>query len=568
MGISTDFVAVETGPCLVKMLKEPWPVGSGAVLDLASLRHVLNLAQLEELRDSLRTSPLKLLLLTTEANTFTSLILSMLTGGLIHGVSLAGKPDRVSFLQNSEERSSELAGHSYARHPDEAIGLALNRASDKYSIVELGCSTTFVCIPLGKAHLFVWSTFKIINPLQPLSVELEFEETTDEYIPAIIFLRSAFGDRCWHNPHAAAAIVIDDPLLKRRYGLIDFPALLASAREHGYRITIAFIPWNSWRSSAKRVRVFREYHDFFSICVHGCDHTDNEYGSVDYDLLLAKNMIAVERMERHRQRTGLPYESIMVCPQEKYSMQAMKAFADAGQFLGLLNTSCLPRNPISPQVCAADLLVPAQDSLYGFPVFKRHYWHNMSPFAMDRFLGKPAILVEHHDFFRDGCAGIEHFAEQLSRLKPAVQWKPVSEIVVTTHSQRRVAEAERAIRFFATKLRFTHSGEAVTYHFSKRLPDSIAVRAVLVDGMPVPFSREADTVTFDLRRNSSQTFNVQIESPGAIAPSKAYHFGLKYQARVAVRRVLSEFRDNVISKSRCASQTSSTLIRAIKTWKS
>jgi hypothetical protein len=208
-------------------------------------------------------------------------------------------------------------------------------------------------------------------------------------------------------------------------------------------------------------------------------------------------------------------------------------------------------------------LRPAQDSFYGFPVFKRHYWKDMSAFAMDRFLGKPAILVEHHDFFRDSCAGVENFVSQISQLSPTIEWTPVSEIVTTTHSQRRLTETEWAVRFFARKFQLTHTEEAVTYHLSKRIPDSAIIQQVLVNGVPAPFSREADTVVFDVRAHASQAIHVQIES-AALRPTKAYSFRLRYEAHVALRRVLSEFRDNVLSKNRFGVYVGKSLMQAIK----
>src|SRR5438132_1052937 len=163
-------------------------------------------------------------------------------------------------------------------------------------------------------------------------------------------------------------MVIDDPLLQKRYGFIDFEALLRSAREHRYHVTLAFIPWNHWRSRSRDVQLFLDYSDCFSICAHGCDHTDNEFGSSDYDVLLRKNFVASERMNRLGRRTGLQSEALMVCPQEKYSLEAMGAFSNSRQFLGLICTACMPRNLTTPQLSAADLLLPAQDSFFGFSV--------------------------------------------------------------------------------------------------------------------------------------------------------------------------------------------------------
>src|SRR5439155_24799704 len=95
----------------------------------------------------------------------------------------------------------------------------------------------------------------------------------------------------------------------------------------------------------------------------------------------------------------------------------------------------------------ADLLLPAQDSFYGFPVFKRHYWNGMAVFGMALFLGKPAILVEHHEFFRNGSAGAEEFAQRLAELRPDLKWKSLSETVTRTHARRRVSKNKLEVRF-------------------------------------------------------------------------------------------------------------------------
>jgi hypothetical protein len=350
-----------------------------------------------------------------------------------------------------------------------------------------------------------------------------------------------------------AGIVIDDPLLQKSYGFIDFEQLLRSAREHRYHLTLAFIPWNHWRSRAKEVRLFQDYSDCFSICLHGCDHTANEYGVADYDLLLRKNFVATERMVRHQRRTGLGFEPIMVCPQERYSLQGIQAFSDSRQFLGVACTACMPRDLTSPALTAAHLLLPAQDSFFGFAVFKRHYWGKMRVFALALFLGRPAILVEHHSFFRDGPAGAEEFAKNLAALRPDLVWKSLAETMIRTHVRRRQSDGSFAARFFTDTFKLDHrEGEGRIYHLCRRVPETSIVERVLVGGKSIPFDRHKDFIEFEACTQDLETLLIKVEVL-PVKPAKSYPAGLKYQSSVALRRGLSELRDKWLSRSSLAS---------------
>lgn len=566
-GISSEFIDVRVCGTLAGAMAEFISSDcTGAVLDLASLKDLGDTLELEKVTNLISRRDIALLLLATSGDRATNQMLQALTQGAVWRSESVRELSNVIFSREARAWNRELSAQSYLRNGSAGLTLSTSSRTGATTIMELDGAASFVHVSLEKARLFIWSTFEIMDAFRPLSTELEFERATDEYIPGIIFLRAAFGDRCWHNPQVGAGIVIDDPLLKKNYGFIKFSDLLGSARRHGFRVTLAFIPWNSWRSRAKQVRLFLDHRDCFNICAHGCDHTNNEYGSEDYDVMVAKNVIAAGRMERHRQKTGLSCEALMVCPQEQYSLQAMQAFADSGQFLALVNTSCVPRNLTSPQVCAADLLLPAQDSFFGFPVFKRHYWKDMSPFAMGLFLGKPAILVEHHEFFRDGCSGIEAFASQLAEMSPDAEWKPLSDIATSTHLRRRVSEKECGLRFFTNKFEFTHADhKPISYRLFKRLHATTAIERVLVNGEQTSFSRKEDTLALEVYADRPQSFDVQIETR-LVKPARAYSRGFKYQSAVALRRVLSEFRDNTLSRNSFALKAGKYLIRDRQAW--
>lgn len=538
--------------------------GRVLVLDVASVSVGCTADEVNEVADLLVKEEVVVLLLTTRIGEHTDLFLQLMTKSIVRHAEIVDSAVRVSFPKGARGLSEELCAQSYRRKDTEALTLCVAADVKIDRVMELDERPSFVRLPSGNASFFVWSAMRLLDVYRPLRAEIEFEETVDEYVPAIIFLRFAFGDRIWHNPQPGAGILIDDPLLKKTYGFIQFPELLGSARKHGYRITLAFIPWNHWRSRPSKVNWFRDKLDCFAICAHGCDHTNNEFRSADYDELLQKNFVARQRMDCHARRTGLDSEPFMVCPQEQYSLAALRAFSDSRQFVALMCTACVPRNLSTPQIRAADLLLPAQDSFYGFPIFKRHYWNGMAVFAMALFLGKPAILVEHHEFFRNGSAGAEEFARRLVELRPNLTWRSLAETVTRTHVRRRVSKSKQEVRFFTDTFYLEHDLEQpMQFRFLRRIPETTQIKHVRADGSEVAFSREDGFLTFEIQLQRPKTLTVQVDV-APIKPVKFYSPGLRYQASVALRRCLSEFRDNVIARNRTALRTGRRLMKVLK----
>ena len=566
IGIATQLVDIRTAGSFFSAVEyAARPGAGGIVLDVESLADCAGVDEIEEVARLLMDRGAAVMLLATGVEESSTRFLRALTIDMIQAVHAAAEsPSSVRFSVGADGLSGELASHSYPRKEGSALRLAIGSAAETDVVMSLDRNPSFVRVRLDGTNIFVWSTLRVFDVSRPLEAEKEFEDAADEYVPAIIFLRFAFGNRCWRNPRRGAGVVIDDPLLRRSYGFINFPELLRSARKHRYHVTLAFIPWNYWRSRRRDVRLFLDYSDCFSICAHGCDHTRNEFGSSDHASLLRKVFLAQERMERHRQRTGLESAPLMVCPQEQYSLEAMRALSDSGQFVGLVNTACIPRSSTTYQVCAADLLLPAQDAFYGFPVFKRHYWKDMSAFMMALFLGKHAILVEHHEFFRGGPSRVEEFAARLAETRADIKWTSIYETAIRTHVQRQITEGHREVRFFTNTFKLDNELAAATeYSFVRRISETAAVQRVVVNGESARFSVRNGYLRFEARADGPQTVSVQVVAT-AIEPTRTDSIGLKYQAAVAFRRGLSELRDNVLVRNRYAMKAASVLMRSMK----
>lgn len=561
LGVEAECVETAGWESFLSAVKEQ----RGVVLDVASLAKRFDSGQLEHLAAQLACRDSAVLLLVTRVDGPENPFIRIVSGGGVRRAERRAEAVSVRFPANVQGLVGELASFSYPMHRDRALELVIDPGADMEVLMNLDDAPAFVRARVGQANVFVWGTDEVFDVHRRLAAEREFEEAADQYIPAIIFLRFALQNQCWHNPSPGAGIVIDDPLLRKRYGFIKFPELLASAKRHGYRVTLAFIPWNHWRSRPNQVRLFRDYANSFSVCAHGCDHTNHEFKSTDYEELLGKNFVASRRMEGHAKRIGLDYEPLMVCPQEQYSLEAMRAFADSRRFIGLLCTACMPRDLASPQISGADLLLPAQDSFFGFPVFKRHYWRgDMSIFAMSLFLGKNAILVEHHEFFRTGPGGAEKFAARLRDLRPGIKWTSLADTMNQTHLRRRVSEVRWGVRFFTDTFVLKHESERpVEYQLTRRVPDTTVIRQVTVEGTGTPFSRKGGFLTFRIRLDRPQTVRVRVEIT-PVEPSRPVSLGIKYQVSVAFRRGLSEMRDNVMARNGLALRAGKLLAKTFK----
>ena len=57
-----------------------------------------------------------------------------------------------------------------------------------------------------------------------------------------MFLRAAFGDALWHSERDQACLVVDDPLLRKNYGFLNYRRLARIMDEMRFTTSIAFIP--------------------------------------------------------------------------------------------------------------------------------------------------------------------------------------------------------------------------------------------------------------------------------------------------------------------------------------
>ncbi len=206
------------------------------------------------------------------------------------------------------------------------------------------------------------------------------------------------------NTETLACLIIDDPLLKPSYGCIDFTELLRVMKIHNFFTEIAFIPWNYKRSDPSTVKLFADNPDYFALCIHGCNHTRNEFGQNNYDTLKELSQTALWRMEQHKKLTGLPYDPVIVFPQGLFTSTAMKVLKELG-YLAAFNSDLKALDLVEP-IPEKEYLTPATLMYHDFPLFLRHYPDHKSKFQEDIKNGRPIVIVEHHTAFKNGYKNI------------------------------------------------------------------------------------------------------------------------------------------------------------------
>jgi hypothetical protein len=369
--------------------------------------------------------------------------------------------------------------------------------------------------------------------------------------PVMMFLRHVFPDQTWHNRVRCANLIIDDPLLRKSYGHLSYSRLLEAMDQSGFSSSIAFIPWNYTRTDPAVARLVKERPDKLCLCVHGCDHTGGEFATKDVVELDRLTYLTIQRMEAHQQLTAVPYAKVMVFPQGRFSSTSL-AVLKKHNYLAALNSSVVPEDAGSTHgLTVRDLLFPAMCKYSGFPLFGRRYPRNVEDFAFDLFAGKPALVVEHHNYFKDGYTKVEQFVSQLNALSPNLRWTGIDEVVMSTYLQRTASPDVIECKIFSNRHVIRNNEPATkTFRISKQDDNSsTTVTSVEVNGTAHAYRSEDGAVQFSVDIPASSVAQVAIHYGNHNQYMPTPRKRLRHGVHVYVRRYLSEVRDNYISKN-------------------
>ena len=388
-------------------------------------------------------------------------------------------------------------------------------------------------------------------------------EYFSRFVPHAMALRYVAGEECWRPGKAYGSIIIDDPLLRKNYGFLDFKSLLRLANQHNFHATIAFIPHNFRRNSSEIIRMFRDNAARLSICFHGNDHTSGELASTDKALLNTMLHVAEHRMHLHHQRTGLPCDQVMVFPQGRFSVEAMEVLK-AHNFYAAVNTVSHPvQQPI--RLTIGELAQPAVLRYGGFPLFIRRPIRHTHSFdvAFNVFFGKPILIVEHHDVFQRQ-ESLAEIAGMVNSVAATVHWSNLSAVAGNSILRRTAPDGKHHVRAYSGTVEISNPSNSIkTLSIEWGAWDAVAVEQVLTNGTSCRGFEAGDAgvrLSAELAPGRSQTFHLDHQNEGAAVTS----LGLRWNARAFLRRRLSEARDNYLSKNQHLLRAAKSLQRLVK----
>ena len=417
-------------------------------------------------------------------------------------------------------------------------------------LISAGAKTAFLKLTWREVPFFVSSV-----PLLDIDADLttqnfDIRDHLFSALPAVSYIRWAFSQSSWNMTEASACLVIDDPLLKARYGFVRYRELLALMKQLRFSTSIAFIPWNWRRSSAEVVQLFKDNPENYSLCVHGCDHTAGEFASSDRIELCAVTSEAVRRMSLHQQRTNLAHDRVMVFPQGAFSEKAILELKRAG-FDAVVNTEVHSHASRERKLKISDVWDVAVMSYGDFPIYTRRYpAQGVENFAFDLLLGKPCLAVIHHDFCSNGYARLAGFIDQLNALKVPLAWRRLGDVVRRGYRQKEVSPDAMEVEMYGNELLIENrSDREKSYLIRRREREPKNIESLRAGSRMVSWDSAGDYMEFRVGLSPGKSTLVTLRFKAAEDVGNVPQ-NFAYSAKTMLRRYLSEARDNYLAPAK------------------
>jgi len=469
---------------------------------------------------------------------------------------------------NEDDIAGPMAGlrvSTQLRSEDAVLSSAPSGGESKFeTVISAGGAPVFLRSG-KKTSAFFCTSSQIVDIDEPVGPGFyDVKAHFCSVVPLVMFIRFMFPTVSWRPQELGACLIIDDPLLRPRYGFCDFAKLRDLMRRYGFTTNIAFIPWNWRRTSAADADFFRNETELFSVSIHGCDHTAGEFGTNLLEVLHSRARLAQTRMRSHAARTGIRHEPIMVFPQGAFSSACPEALKHTG-FLAAVNTETVPVDSRNARTRIRDVWDVAIMTYGGFPIFTRRYaFHGLENFAFDLLLGKPCLIVAHHDFFKDGGVGLIELIEKIAALNCTLRWRPLGDIIRRACRYRANGINAEEVEMYGNELIIGNvSDQTIEVKVRKRTSQDDLIAEIVCDEKAVVWAIEDEHLLFGerIQPHSEKCFRVVYQEHAHAAQASR---SLRFEMAVAARRVLSEFRDVYLSRSDFLSSQAGRLKNALK----
>jgi hypothetical protein len=440
------------------------------------------------------------------------------------------------------------------------IGVPASEESNFATVISAGEAAIFIRFEHEGVPVLFCASSEMVDIDQPVGPG--YYDVKAQFccvVPLVMFIQFAFRDVAWGPRELGACLIIDDPLLKLQYGFCDFKKLRDLMLENGFTTNIAFIPWNWRRTSAAAGEFFGNEPGRFSISIHGCDHTASEFGTTSPEGLHYRAQLARSRMRNHQARTGIKHDSIMVFPQGVFSSVCPEVLKSNG-YLAAVNTETVPVDLQESRTRIRDVWDVAIMSYGAFPIFTRRYaFHGLENFAFDLLVGKPCLIVAHHDIFKDGGNRLLDLIQRIGALNCSLHWRPLGDVIRRACRTRSLGANTTDVEMYGNELVLGNSSDEVLYvSVQKRRSNFEAVSKILSNEEPMKWTSDAARLFFNDRIDPGceKRFRIAYQTQGQISNVRR---SLRLEASVALRRMFCELRDDYLARNRFLGGTADTL---------
>lgn len=438
------------------------------------------------------------------------------------------------------------------------------QCEDFQPIISTNQGAVFARVAWRGIPFYLNACLDTINIDSPSQEFFDVKQFFGSAVPITMYLKKAFAEVCWKSVETSACLIVDDPLLRARYGFLHFLRALELMDKHNFTMSLAFIPWNWRRTDPNIVRLFQDRSDRFSVSVHGCDHTAREFAARSPAELNARTKMALRRMKCLHQTASLPHDRIMIFPQGQFSTEVGQVLKLNG-FLAAVNTEVAPSGESRNKTRIADLWDVAINKYGGFPIFTRRYLtHGIENFAFDMLLGKPCFLVAHHDEFKDDGRALVELIDRLNSLQPKLVWRSLGDAVSHSVRIRVHVDGMSILQMYGNRVSVNNpSTEPRMTQIIKEESDPDCVYAVMVNEEVVTWSFDGAYLRFTVTISPKEIAEIRVVYVDKLGEG-VYPATIGYQVKTGLRRFLSEVRDQYVSQSNFLNKSAVAVRRLLK----